>query len=76
METLSGERMKHKYNIGDLIISPENGRGIVCGLESYSNITEYVVYWTDGQPTSMGYTAFEISTKVSKQYWQYYPVKK
>ena len=39
-----------KFNIGDLFISGANGRGIICGIEEYSTITEYVIYWTDGQP--------------------------
>ena len=48
-----------KFNIGDLFISGANGRGIICGIEEYPTITEYIIYWTDGQPTSMGYTKFE-----------------
>jgi hypothetical protein len=80
LETLSGERMKHKYNIGDLFISDANGRGIICNIEEYSTITEYVIYWTDGKPTSMGYTKFEIEARLNDPYksirWHYYPVKK
>ena len=67
--------MKNKYNIGDLFISGANGRGIICGILQYSTITEYVIYWTDGQPTNMGYTKSEIQAKLNKFVWHYYPVK-
>ena len=63
-----------KFNIGDLFISDVNGRGIICGILQYSTITEYVIYWTDGQPTNMGYTKSEIQAKLNKLVWYYYPV--
>ena len=63
-----------KFNIGDLFISEVNGRGIICGILQYSTITEYVIYWTDGQPTNMGYTKGEIQAKLNKLVWHYYPV--